>query len=95
MPKSSVIRFARSVCAASDKLFNTPHSLSRFPNIKKPTNATDAGAINPTIIVVTMGKAIRMALDTLPGWYSIWIARSFFVVTSFMAKGCTMGTNAI
>lgn len=64
MPKSSVIRFARWFCAVSDMVPSTPHSRIRLPNIKKPTSATACGAMSPTIIETTIGKAIRIFLLT-------------------------------
>ena len=36
-----------------------------------------------------------MAFETPPGLYSIWMVLSFFVVTSLMANGCTIGTRAM
>ena len=67
IPRSSVIRLARAFWAVSDSVPKTPHSRSRFPNIKKPTSATEVGAISPTIKVTTMGKAILTLRDTWPG----------------------------
>ena len=94
-PKNKVIRLASVLCAASDRLFNTPHSRRRFPNIRKPTKDTEVGATIPTINVTTTGKAIRSPFETFAGLYVIGIHRSFLVVTSLMAAGCTIGTSAI
>ena len=60
IPRSSVIKFARLFCAVSDMVPRTPHSRIRLPNIRKPTRATEVGAIMPTTIVTTIGNAIRI-----------------------------------
>ena len=86
-PRSSVIRFASTFWAVSDRVPSTPHSRIRLPNIRNPTRATDWGAASPTRKVVSMGNAIRIPLDTVPGVYSIRMQRSFFVVTKRIAKG--------
>ena len=67
MPRRSVIRLVRETCAVSDRLVRTPHSLIRLPNIKKPTRDTEEGAMNPTMKVTTIGKAIRMLFGTSAG----------------------------
>ena len=95
IPNSSVIRFASSFCAVSDMDCSTPHSRIRFPNIRKPTRATDAGEIRPTIIVTIIGKAIFVVLETAFGLYVIWMRRSFLVVTRRIANGWIIGTRAI
>ena len=71
IPKSSVIKLASSFCAVLDRLFNTPHSLTRLPNIRKPTSATDDGEMKPTMMVTMMGNAIFVPLDTETGLYFI------------------------
>ena len=43
------------------RVFNTQHSRSRLPNMRKPTSATDWGEIIPTIMVTAMGNEIRRA----------------------------------
>ena len=67
MPSSRVIRFASSFCAVWESAGSTPHSRIRFPNIRNPTSATDAGEISPTMIVTTIGNAILVVLDTFFG----------------------------
>ena len=64
IPRSRVIRLVSVVWAVSDSVPKTPHSLSRFPNMRKPTREMDAGAMKPTIMVTVMGNAIRTILDT-------------------------------
>ena len=61
-----MIRFASTFCAVSDSEFNTPHSRIRLPNIRKPTSATAFGAKMPVMIVMTMGKRMRVVLT--PGF---------------------------
>ena len=95
IPSIRVMILASSFWAARLKLLSTPHSLKRFPNMRKPTNATDCGEIKPTIMLTAMGKAMRSALLTLFGLYSMWMHRSLWVVTSRMAKGWMIGTRAM
>ena len=55
-------------CAVSLRVFSTPHSRSRLPNIRKPTSATLAGATSPAMMVTTMGNKILVSWLTLPFW---------------------------
>ncbi|OPZ85171.1 MAG: hypothetical protein BWY74_03993 [Firmicutes bacterium ADurb.Bin419] len=64
-PRSMVTRFASSFCAACDNLSKTPHSLIRFPNIKRPISETLSGATIPAIIVITIGNMIFTTFGTL------------------------------
>jgi len=66
-PKSSEISFASTFCAASESESSTVHSRSRFPNIRKPTSATDLGAAMPAMPVTRIGKSMRVAFETLFG----------------------------
>ena len=95
IPRTSVIRFASVVCAVSERLFKQPHSRIRFPNIRNPTRATDAGATSPATNVTMIGKAILVNRLTFPGSYGMRIMRSFFVVTALIAIGWMIGTSAI
>ena len=61
------MRLENSSCAVRDSVFSTPHSRTRLPNIKKPTSATDAGAMSPTMNVTKMGNRMRVRRVTLPG----------------------------
>ena len=94
-PSNMDTRLTRSFCAELLNRSSTPHSLSKFPNIKNPTRGKDTGAINPATIDMMIGNSIFVFFDTLDALYVILIARSFLVVTSFMANGCMMGTKAI
>ena len=87
IPKKMVIKFASTFCAVSEREFNTPHSRSRFPNIRKPISETDSGATMPATTVITMGKSIFVSFDTFLSWYGILISRSFLVVSSFITGG--------
>ena len=51
------------------------------------TRETDDGAINPAIMVIIIGKRIRVRFETSLGSYGIRIMRSFFVVRSFITGG--------
>ena len=82
-------------CAVSERLPNTPHSLNRLPNIRKPTRETEVGATRPATKVTTIGKIILARLETVFCLYSICIQRSFLVVSVLITAGCTIGTNAI
>ncbi len=84
MPRKIVIRFASTFCAVSDSEFNTPHSRIRLPNIRKPTSATAFGAKMPVMIVMTMGKRMRVVLEICFGSYGMRMSRSFFVVSRRM-----------
>ncbi|MPM33314.1 hypothetical protein SDC9_79887 [bioreactor metagenome] len=95
IPNNKVTKLANSFCAVCDSLSKTPHSLIKFPNIKNPTRDTAVGAINPAIIVTTIGKSILVVFDTDAGLYFILICLSFFVVTSLIAIGCMIGTKDI
>ena len=95
IPRSRVIRFARIFWAVSDMVPRTPHSRIRFPNIRNPTRATDAGATSPATNVTMIGKAILVNRLTFPGSYGMRIMRSFFVVTALIAIGWMIGTSAI
>ena len=95
MPRKIVMRFASTFCAVSDSEFNTPHSRIRLPNIRKPTSATAFGAKMPVMIVMTMGKRMRVVLEICFGSYGMRMSRSFFVVSRRMTGGWTMGTSAI
>ena len=68
IPRRRVIRLARVCWAVSERLFKQPHSRIRFPNIKKPTRDTEAGATRPAMKVTMIGKAILVRRLTLPGW---------------------------
>ena len=63
IPSKSVTRFARTFCALSESEFKTPHSRSRFPNIRKPISATLLGETSPTITVIIMGKRIFVLFE--------------------------------
>ena len=89
------MRLASVFCAHSDRPRSTPHSRSRLPNIRKPTSAAESGATSEAMAETTIGNRMRVVLVILPGVYSMRMARSSFVVTSLMQKGCTMGTSAI
>ena len=65
IPSSRVMRLARSFWAVSERVFSTPHSRIRLPNIKKPTSATDEGATSPATADTRMGKRMRVRRDTL------------------------------
>ena len=95
MPRSSVMRFAKSFCAVWERRSKQPHSRSRLPNIRKPTSETDIGAMKPAMIVTMMGTQMRSERETCLGLYGMCIARSFFVVTSLMANGWMIGTSAM
>ena len=60
-----------------------------------PTSATLLGAAMPAMKVTKMGKRMRVVREMLAGLYSIFISRSFLVVTRRMQGGCTIGTRAI
>ena len=66
-PSTMVMRFARMFCAVSLRVFSTPHSRSRLPNIRKPTSETDIGAMKPAMIVTMMGKQMRSERETCLG----------------------------
>jgi len=55
IPKRMVIKLVKTFCAVSERESSTPHSRSRFPNIKKPINATLLGANRPAITVMVIG----------------------------------------
>ncbi len=95
MPRKMVMRFASTFCAVSDRLFSTPHSRSRLPNIKKPTNATLRGATRPAIAVTTMGNRMRTVRLISFASYGMRIIRSFLVVMARITGGWMMGTSAI
>ena len=95
IPRSRETRLERIFCAASERLFSTPHSRSRLPNIRNPTRETDIGATRPATKVTTMGKMIFAFLETLTALYSIWMQRSFFVVSRRMTTGWMIGTRAM
>ena len=94
-PSSSEMRLASTFCAVSESESSTRHSRSRLPNIRKPTSATLLGAAMPAMKVTKMGKRMRVVREMLAGLYSIFIRRSFLVVTRRMQGGCTMGTSAM
>ena len=50
-----------------------------------------SGTSKPTTKVSTTGKKIRVVLEMGLGVYSIWIRRSFFVVSNFINGGWMMG----
>ncbi|MPM55392.1 hypothetical protein SDC9_102188 [bioreactor metagenome] len=56
--------FTNSFWAVNESLSNTPHSRSKLPNIRKPTNGREIGAIKPATIVMMIGKRIFVILDT-------------------------------
>lgn len=95
IPRSRETRLERTFCAVSERLFSTPHSRSRLPNIRNPTRETDIGATSPATKVTTMGKMIFAFLETLTALYSIWMQRSFLVVSRRITIGWIMGTRAI
>ena len=86
-PKSSVMRFASVFCAVSEREFVTPHSRMRFPNIRKPTRATDFGATMSAMIVTRIGKSILTALLTCFAAERHLYFPFFLVVRSFMTGG--------
>ena len=94
-PSSSEMRLASTFCAVSESESSTRHSRRRLPNIRKPTSATLLGAAMPAMKVTKMGKRMRVVREMLAGLYSIFIMRSFLVVTRRMQGGCTMGTSAM
>ena len=67
MPRTSVMRFASMFCADSLRLFSTPHSRMRLPNMRKPMSSADLGAIAPAIIVTIIGKSMRVSFETEAG----------------------------
>ena len=95
MPSSRVMRLASSFWAVWDRVFSTPHSRIRLPNMRKPTSATEEGATSPATTDTRMGNRIRIRRDTPSKLPDIRMARSLLVVTSLMAKGWMMGTRAI
>jgi len=95
MPSIRVIRFASTFCAVSEREPSTPHSRMRLPNIRKPTSATERGAKMPAMTVTMIGKRIFVDCETLLPVYSIRMLRSFFVVSSLMIGGWTIGTSAM
>ena len=68
------------------KVVVTPHSLSRLPNIRQPSNPATEGKSNTTKMVTTIGKMIFVAFDTCLG-LSILTSRSFLVVKSLIIGG--------
>ena len=95
MPSRSVMRFASTFCAVSEREFKTPHSRTRLPNISKPIKATERGDTIPAIMVTTMGNIIFVSFDMGTVLYGIRISRSFFVVSKRITGGCTIGTSDI
>ena len=64
MPSRSVMRFASTFCAVSDRASSTPHSRSRLPNIKKPISATARGETMPVRMVTKIGNRIFVRFET-------------------------------
>ena len=95
MPRIRVIKLDSTFCAASERLFNTPHSRSRLPNIKKPMSAAERLDTMPATAVMRTGNRILVVFETEPGVYAMRMRRSFLVVSRRMTGGCTMGTSAI
>ena len=69
-------------------------TLNRFPSIRKPTSGAADGRIMQTTAVTVIGNRISSFLETGLSEV-IFIARSFFVVTSFMIGGCIIGISAM
>ena len=94
-PRKRVTRFASTFCAVSESAFRTPHSRSRFPNIRQAMSGRPPGATMPTTNVITIGNRIRVSFETSRCSYSMRISRSCLVVISFITGRCIIGTRAI
>ena len=94
IPRNIVIPFISPLLAVCDSLSVTIHSLSRLPSISMPKSGKESGKIRPHINVITIGNTIFSRLETGRNC-SIFIARSFFVVSNFIIGGWIIGISAI
>ena len=89
-----MIMFISSFDAVFTSLSTTPLSLKRLPSISIPTRGVASGTMKATISVTATGNMI-FSLFVTGRKLSITMARSFFVVSSFIIGGWITGTSAI
>ena len=75
-----------SFCAVLFRRSTTPLTRSRLPSISMPTSEAASGSRSDTMIVTAIGKMTSSVLETCRSW-PMRMARSFFVVSSFMIGG--------
>ena len=78
--------YINALDAVSVSCLTTPDSRNRLPSISMPTSGAVVGRIEHTTIVTMIGKRILSSLETGLNC-SIFIFRSFSVVSSFMIGG--------
>lgn len=77
IPSRSVTMFESSFCATEESFSNTPHSRSRFPNIRNPIRAATSGIRMLTAIVAATGNEIIIHFGMFLFFAWILVVRSF------------------